>query len=289
MEMTLSFSVDDIKNRDYIPTFQPIINLQNQDIVGLEANGNLCMENDRHIPVSSFYQYTEENNLSWFVDMKTLVVAGEAFNAIRRHYKEAYHIKLHINLTSSYLDDPKIVHESINTTLIGIAQKGKGFLSPTDITLELSNDFPVVKFSDFQDTLQEFKKNGYSLIIEDYAGTGAGMVYLRDQLPIDGIKLDEVFIHGIDGNSKKLSQLNDIVNTAEKEEINIIANGIHTESERKLIDQCMTIQYGQGRYEDIGGEMNENMIEYKIQMLRLVREQEKRSINKNNRYNIGFS
>lgn len=92
--------------------------------------------------------------------------------------------------------------------------------------------------------LQRLRDAGVRIAIDDF-GTGySALSYLRD-VPLDVVKLDRSFIAPIGVSTRQREFVGGIVDLARTLDLDVIAEGIETESERAAATQA-GCHYGQG-------------------------------------------
>ena len=92
--------------------------------------------------------------------------------------------------------------------------------------------------------LSELKEIGVRLAIDDF-GTGYSSLSYLLELPIDVLKIDKTFVTGIASSWRRHALVEGIVRLARTLEVEVIAEGIETETERELL-AGMGCQLGQG-------------------------------------------
>jgi diguanylate cyclase (GGDEF)-like protein/PAS domain S-box-containing protein len=117
-------------------------------------------------------------------------------------------------------------------------------LPPSALLLELTESVLLGGDERIRAELAELKKIGVRLAIDDF-GTGySSLGYLLD-LPIDVLKIDKTFVTGIASSWRRHALVEGIVRLAGTLEVEVIAEGIETETERELL-AGMGCQFGQG-------------------------------------------
>jgi len=117
-------------------------------------------------------------------------------------------------------------------------------LPPSLLLLELTESVLLRHEEGIAAGLAEFKRLGVRLAIDDF-GTGySSLSYLRE-LPIDMLKIDKSFVEGITVSQQRLALTNGIVAIAGTLGIAVVAEGIETAEQCKLLT-AMGCQYGQG-------------------------------------------
>jgi EAL domain-containing protein (putative c-di-GMP-specific phosphodiesterase class I) len=117
-------------------------------------------------------------------------------------------------------------------------------LPPSLLLLELTESVLLRHEEGIAANLAEFKRLGVRLAIDDF-GTGySSLSYLRE-LPIDVLKIDRSFVEGITVSQQRLALAKGIVAIASTLGIAVIAEGIETGEQCKLVTE-MGCEYGQG-------------------------------------------
>jgi EAL domain-containing protein (putative c-di-GMP-specific phosphodiesterase class I) len=117
-------------------------------------------------------------------------------------------------------------------------------LPPSALLLELTESLVLGGNEQIRADLNELREIGVRLAIDDF-GTGySSLSYLID-LPIDVLKIDKMFVTGIASSWRRHALVEGIVRLARTLEVEVIAEGIETETERELL-AGMGCQFGQG-------------------------------------------
>jgi len=117
-------------------------------------------------------------------------------------------------------------------------------LPPSLLLLELTESVLLRHEEGIAANLAEFKRLGVRLAIDDF-GTGySSLSYLRE-LPVDVLKIDKTFVEGITASQRRLALAKGIVAIASTLGIEVIAEGIETSEQCKLVTE-MGCEYGQG-------------------------------------------
>ncbi len=142
-----------------------------------------------------------------------------------------------VNVSARQFRDPGFV-DSVRQALHASA------LPPSALLLELTESLVLGGNEQIRADLSELKEIGVRLAIDDF-GTGySSLSYLLD-LPIDVLKIDKTFVTGIASSWRRHALVEGIVRLARTLEVEVIAEGIETETERELL-AGMGCQFGQG-------------------------------------------
>ena len=105
-------------------------------------------------------------------------------------------------------------------------------LSPTLIGLEITESFLVENSA--LDILRDLRGSGMHLSIDDF-GTGYSCLSTLKDMPLDTIKIDRAFIHGLEDGGSSLAIVEMIIELARKLDMATIAEGVETEGQVKLL------------------------------------------------------
>ncbi len=117
-------------------------------------------------------------------------------------------------------------------------------LPPSALLLELTESLLLGGNEQIRADLNELKEIGVRLAIDDF-GTGYSSLSYLLELPIDVLKIDKTFVTGIASSWRRHALVEGIVRLARTLEVEVIAEGIETETERELL-AGMGCQFGQG-------------------------------------------
>jgi diguanylate cyclase (GGDEF)-like protein/PAS domain S-box-containing protein len=142
-----------------------------------------------------------------------------------------------VNVSARQFRDPGFV-DSVREALQASA------LPASALLLELTESVVLGGNEQIRADLNELRDIGVRLAIDDF-GTGySSLSYLLD-LPIDVLKIDKSFVTGIASSWRRHALVEGIVRLARTLEVEVIAEGIETETERELL-AGMGCQFGQG-------------------------------------------
>src|SRR6202035_1762004 len=117
-------------------------------------------------------------------------------------------------------------------------------LPPSALLLELTESVVLGGTERIRAELDELKEIGVRLAIDDF-GTGYSSLSYLLELQLDVLKIDKSFVTGIAASWRRHAIVEGIVRLAGTLEVEVIAEGIETETERELL-AGMGCQYGQG-------------------------------------------
>lgn len=105
-------------------------------------------------------------------------------------------------------------------------------LSPTLLGLEITESF-LADNSAF-DILRDLRESGMALSLDDF-GTGYSCLSSLKNMPLDTIKIDRSFIHGLEDDGSSLAIVEMIIELARKLDMSTLAEGVESEGQAKIL------------------------------------------------------
>ncbi|BAQ65213.1 bifunctional diguanylate cyclase/phosphodiesterase [Geminocystis sp. NIES-3709] len=213
--------------------YQPIIQLNNQQVIGAEALIRWCHPEWGLISPNKFISIAEENELiipigKWILNQACLQA---------KKFLSYPLFNLSVNISPYQFRDPYLV-TSILRTLRDI-----GF-PPEKLILEITESALLDNYSDAIKMMNQLKSFGISLALDDF-GTGYACLSHLHQLPFDIIKFDKSFISNLIHNPRKKAIFSGLIDIAKKLKLKIYVEGIERLSELNFL-QNYDIDRGQG-------------------------------------------
>ena len=107
-------------------------------------------------------------------------------------------------------------------------------LNPNTIELEVTENAFLDSFEMTADLLNQLKKAGCRLTLDDF-GTGySSMQYLMN-LPLDTLKIDQIFVRQLPQKVKNISFIKAIKTLADSLEMDCVVEGVETKAQSELL------------------------------------------------------
>ncbi len=226
-----------LKNKEFHLVYQPLIDIKNNCVVGLEA---LLRWDNPVLGVISpldFIPVAEETGL--IIDIGSWVLEEACEQLMRWHKQGLSTLIVSVNMSSRQFHQPNLpmLIETILT---------KTGLPPQFLELEITERVLLENIDKLLDTMNQLKQLGVKLSIDDF-GTGYSNLSYLKRFPVDKLKIDQSFIMEIVSNSNNIAIVNAIINLAHCLNLEVLAEGIETEFQKNFIidSQC---DYGQGYF-----------------------------------------
>jgi diguanylate cyclase (GGDEF)-like protein len=215
--------------------FQPIFSTKDGSVYGYEALTRI--KEDKVINISELFMKAIITNTISSLDVKCRESAIRIASSLDISKSDAY---LFINICPESLTDP--------AHCVGITDTcAEEWAIPKDrIIFEITEMSAVRNYNLFAQTISRYRERGYKIAIDDF-GSGYGGLKMLSIIEPDFVKIDRHFISNIDKAMIKLNLVDSISTACHKLGIKVIAEGIETEEELKVVLN-MGIGFLQGYY-----------------------------------------
>ncbi len=214
--------------------FQPIVDMNTGETVALEALARWDHPERGILPPGAFLDAVAVGGLSSRLDLWALASTARVSGATTASGEP---IRLSVNVTADGLRSPQLMP--------AIRQlRTMGALAPDQLTIELSERDIDEDLKQLSPVLNELRRLGVGLSLDDY-GTGfSSLIRLRD-LPFTEVKMDRSFVSRITRDHTDWSIVRSTVEMSRLLELEIVAEGIEdVETAEALAD--MACGRGQG-------------------------------------------
>lgn len=216
---------------------QPIINLQTQKCMGVEALLRCCTK-DGPISPSEFIPIAEECGLIHQLGDWVLEKSCKLFKILPAYRED---LRLSVNVSIQQLMQKRFI-----PSLRSILQRTA--FPANRLVLEVTESVAVKQFNYIISTLQELREMGILIALDDF-GTGYSSLYYLKELPLDIVKIDRSFIQEFhyDDAQPERTIVKSIIEIAHSLNINVVAEGIENVEQEALLES-MHCDYVQGFY-----------------------------------------
>ncbi|MEW6983911.1 EAL domain-containing protein [Colwelliaceae bacterium 6471] len=225
-----------IEKKQFHLVFQPIVDLKTGEIAKAETLIRWQHPEKGAISPFDFIPLAEETGL--IIDISNWI-----FQQVVQHlsyWRKTYCSNLQISINTSpvqYRDG----ENSISQWLFWL-QKSK--LSPEAIAIEITENLLMESENYVADKLAKFRHAGISISIDDF-GTGYSSFSYLKSFQTDYLKIDKSFVQNMSLDSQDMVLCEAIIVMAKKLNIQVIAEGIETEEQKRLL-QKIGCDYAQG-------------------------------------------
>ncbi|MBN3494810.1 EAL domain-containing protein [Vibrio neptunius] len=228
---------DALEHREFVPFYQPIVDLNTGAIIGAEALARWLSPASGLISPLDFIPIAEESGLIGSIGEQILTQAcNDTVKGMEEgKWDEDFH--LHVNLSVNQLSQPNLI-DSLHSVL------SSSGLRAGNLTLEITesrivdNDPVIVK------NMQTIRDLGIHIAIDDF-GTGYSSLAYLHKLPFDCLKIDRTFVQKMERENLDTSIVAAIINMTRGMKVDLVAEGIETSEQAQMLTSLNCPQ-GQG-------------------------------------------
>lgn len=228
---------DAIEHQEFLPFYQPLIDLNSGEVVGAEALARWLSPSSGLLPPLEFVPLAEESGLIGAIGEHILTQAcNDAVRGIKEGKWDAS-FNMHVNLSVNQLSQPDFI-PTLQTILTQSA------LNAGNLTLEITESRIVDNDPVTIQNLQAIRDLGVRIAIDDF-GTGYSSLAYLHKLPFDCLKIDRTFVNNLDPSCLDTSIVAAIINMTRGMKVSIVAEGIETDEQANLLTK-LGCPLGQG-------------------------------------------
>lgn len=209
-----------LERNEFIPWFQPKVDLQTGEICGAESLVRWQKSNGTLISPGSFIPFFETNEFIEKVDRAVM-------NAVCRYLaiwkKQGYRtVPISVNLSRAYLYSETFAHEWKE-------ELENKQLHVTDLQFEITETVAAKDKERMKKAIDALHAEGFKVLLDDF-GTGYSSLFALQELEFDILKLDCRFAWGI-GQERTEKILEHVIAMAKSLKMETIAEGVETEAQ----------------------------------------------------------
>ena len=212
-----------IRRGDFIPYFQPLIDLATQEIVGFEALARWRSADGSMMDAEHFIEAAERTGL---IGPLTLTVMEQALREARDW---PAHLKLAVNVSPVQFRDPKLAEQILKLL------SATGFPA-NRLEMEITEGSLLEDREQVLTIIESLKNVGVRISLDDF-GTGYASLAQVNRLPLDRIKIDKSFISTIVKSQRTAEIVNTIAALGHTLDVPISAEGVESEQIRAALEQ----------------------------------------------------
>lgn len=214
--------------------YQPTVNLRTNEITGVEALVRWNHPTRGVVGPNLFIPIAEETGL--IVPLGRWVLCEACRQAVEWR-DNGFPLRMAANVSGRQLDEPTLVDD------VRDALMASGLPSEA-LTLEITETALTRDAETAAERLQELKTLGIRIAVDDF-GTGYSSLGYLKQFPVDMLKIDRLFVSGLDVSAQSAALVRTVVQLAKWLGIETLGEGIETEAQldRLKTEQC---DLGQG-------------------------------------------
>jgi PAS domain S-box-containing protein len=199
--------------------YQPIMSLQNGNVVGFEALSR-WQRPEGMVPPGEFIAVADETGIILPLNRALLRDACEQLREWHSQFPTESGMRISVNITPKQFAQPDLVARMAEV----LTETG---ISPKDLDVEITENVAMGDADRATAVLGEFKALGVHLSIDDF-GTGYSSLSRLQAFPVDAVKIDRAFISRmcIDAGNSEIVRI--IIMLAHNLGIAVVAEGVET-------------------------------------------------------------
>jgi EAL domain-containing protein (putative c-di-GMP-specific phosphodiesterase class I) len=209
----------------FVLHYQPKVDMRTGYIVGLEALIRWNQPEQGLVLPASFIPLLEESGLILEVGIWVL---HQAMSDYRDWIEKGLNVpSIAVNVSPHQLRHPDFIAE-LEDALSPQSERR----APLDI--EITEGVLLEKTEDVINKLHWIRSMGVQVAIDDF-GTGYSSLRYLARLPIDTLKIDRSFVTAMTEDADDMAIVSSIIALAHGLDLNVVAEGVETEEQRKLL------------------------------------------------------
>jgi diguanylate cyclase (GGDEF)-like protein len=210
-----------IKAGEFVPFFQPLVDLSSRQIIGFEALARWRSPTRGLVEAESFIETAERTGL----------VGPLTFSVLEQALKEARawpaRFKLAANVSPVQFRDPLLAEQILKML------SATGFPA-NRLEIEITEGSLLEDRDQVLTIIKSLKNVGVSISLDDF-GTGYASLAQVNRLPLDRIKIDKSFITTIVKSEQTAAIVNTIAGLGHNLDVPITAEGVESEQIRNAL------------------------------------------------------
>jgi EAL domain-containing protein (putative c-di-GMP-specific phosphodiesterase class I)/CRP-like cAMP-binding protein len=216
--------------------YQPIVNLENLNIIGFEILLRWICPKRGNVPPSLFIPLAESTSLIIPIGEWLIETGIKSLGEIQKHTSQE--IFMSINVAQRQIEA---------TDLLGFLQEQtqKAGIKPSQIKIEVLERSLFAGESALA-WVNRCRDYGFPLVIDDF-GTGyANLAYLK-QFQFDTVKVDKCFIDDIETSKRDLNICHALIELSHGLDMTVVAEGIENTNQATIL-RALGCNFGQGYF-----------------------------------------
>jgi EAL domain-containing protein (putative c-di-GMP-specific phosphodiesterase class I) len=213
-----------IEHEEFEVYYQPIVDLQNGEIVAVEALARWRHPERGLVEAEDFVEIAERTGLIRPIGQRIVEEACRQAEEWRRRYPQSTPM-LCVNLSANqFVQQPDLVPKVIEET----------GLEPSALLVEITERAVMEDAQFAQGKLEELKDLGVSLAIDDF-GMGYSCLYHLKHMPLDSLKIDGSFVTGLGNDQGDEAIVSGTAGLAHALGVTAVVEGVETAEQQAIL------------------------------------------------------
>lgn len=208
--------------------FQPILDLQSNQICGFEALARVKSNKLGLVPPLEFIPIAEKTKLIIPLGKKIILQAFDFLNKLKENGYNS--VSVNINISAIQL-----LRNDFTEYLLEMIDERQ--VNPANIGLEITESVLASDYQKINSTLGRLKSLGIHIAIDDF-GTGYSSLARERELNVNCLKIDKYFLDSLLLINDEEAITGDIVSMAHKLGHYVVAEGVECERQKQYLLNC---------------------------------------------------
>lgn len=234
-ETILDRARDSLARREFVPFYQPQVDIETNEVVGVEALVR-WQTPDMLLDAKDFTYALDDHEIGSRVGRAVLDAVIEDVAKLRDVARRPFRVSINASRT-------EVLRNDFLDTFLERTRSGN--LQPNDFIIEITEDVIIgVDDQTLHDKVSYLASNGVEFSLDDF-GTGYASLIHITSFPIKEIKIDKQFIFGIETDRRKRAIVRGIIQIAQSMGLHVIAEGVETAEQEDALRE-IGCRYAQG-------------------------------------------
>jgi predicted signal transduction protein with EAL and GGDEF domain len=226
-----------LQNGEFCLHYQPIINLEDDNLAGFEALIRWNHPKRGLISPGEFVPLAEETGLVIPLGRWILYESCRQMREWQKKNPWTNSLQMSVNLSSKQFLAPDLV-EQVFAALVATQ------LDPQNLKLEVTESHVMENSDKAVTMLNSLRDIGIEMSLDDF-GTGYSSLSYLHRLPVNYLKIDRSFVSRMVESSENGEIVHTIIKLAQNLKMKVIAEGIETDEQLTKL-KMLNCEYGQG-------------------------------------------
>jgi diguanylate cyclase (GGDEF)-like protein len=228
-----------IDDRELVVLYQPIVDMASSTPVGVEALVRWKHPRWGMVGPAEFIGIAEETGIIRELGLHVLEVACRQWQAWHVGLDDEPTVTMSVNVSPRQLRHPDFVKD-VSRILV------KTGLLPSHLTLEITESFMVDDPASARARLHELKTLGVRISMDDF-GTGYSSLASLQDLPLDILKIDKLFVDHVAEDPRRTAFAQAIIRMGKTLGLGLVAEGVENADQAERL-QSLGCRFAQGFY-----------------------------------------
>jgi EAL domain-containing protein (putative c-di-GMP-specific phosphodiesterase class I) len=226
-----------LRQGEFTVHYQPIVDALTERLTGVEALLRWRSPTRGLVDAAAFLPLAEDTGLIVPIGDLVFEAASHAARRWRARLEEGGSaFRVHVNVSGIQLKERDLPAR--------VARALESANCPADaLTLEVSERNAMHDTAPIIDTLEELRRLGVRLIVDDFGVGFASLAFLR-AAPVHALKIDKTFVRRLTTDTRDVAIVSSVIRLARGLGLGVIAEGVESEGQARLLrfQRCAQLQ-----------------------------------------------